>query len=133
MESAVLSHPIRDQKTFAFFNLLNNFDIGLTLSATFLLSIVGILSLAILINELTHRIRFERSFRSENRRTANARKGIALAVSIFNVKRCSAIGIFFLFVQLFFWMTELFLGNNIKTNQVVRDCLQPAIEAKISE
>ena len=113
MESVISGQCIREQKAVSFFNLLNNFNVGFTLSAIFLLSLVGIFSCSFLINEITKRIRFER------RRTVKICKRIATATSSFRVKRLSAIGIFVLFVHLFLWVSQLFLINNIKTNKVV--------------
>ena len=113
MENIIIGQFIREKKAVSFFNLLNNFNVGFSLSAIFLLSLIGILSCSFLINEIIRRIRFER------RRTVKICKRIASAVSSFGVKRLSAIGIFVLFVHLFLWLSQLFLINNIKTNKVV--------------
>ena len=104
---------IRDRKDTTYHNLLDNFKIGLTLSAAYLLSFVGILALPFFINELTHRIRLER------RRTARIGEKIKSAFGNFGVTRLSAMGLFALFVHLFLWLTQLLLTNNIKTNKVV--------------
>ena len=114
MENAALGHPIKEQKEF--FNLLDNFKVGFTLAAIFLLSFLGILALSFLINELTHRIRFEETV---VRRRPKLFKRIVSALKSFGVNRLSAIGIFVLFVHQFIWVTQLFLTNNIKTNKVV--------------
>ena len=111
MEDVLVAHPIQDQKT-SFFNLLDNFNIGITLSAVYLLSFFGILVFSFLIKELGLRIR--------QRRPVELSKRITLAMSSFKMKQLSAIGLFVLFVHLFLWQTELFLTNNIKTNKVVR-------------
>ena len=93
----------------SYFDLLDNFNVGLTLLSTYIFSFFAILSLAFLINKLTHRIRG----------TANSPKRIALALNSFELKRLSAMGLFVLFVHRFLWLTQLFLTNNIKTNKVV--------------
>ena len=111
MEGVLVAHPIRDQKT-SFFNLLDNFNIGITLSAVYLLSFFGILLFSFLIKEL--------ALRTRQRRPVELSKRITLAMSSFKMKQLSAIGLFVLFVHLFLWQTELFLTNNIKTNKVVR-------------
>ena len=113
MENVVVIHQIRDQTSLAYFNLLNNFNVGFTLSAIYLFFFFIILSLLILVNELAYRIR------SGGRETLGISKRVALALGKFRIKRLSAIAIFVLFVQLFLWMTQLFLTNNIKTNKVV--------------
>ena len=119
MEKVVLGDLIRDQNgDIVYFNLLNNFKIGITLFAAFMLSLFGILLVSFLIKQLTHRIRFG------ERRTRELRKQIVSAVSSFGVRRLSAIGVFVLFVHLFFWIIQLFLTNNIKTNKVVRPFLK---------
>ena len=114
MESVILGHSLLPhQNSVSFFNLLENLNVGFTLSAVYLLSFVGILGLSLLINELSHRVRYGAG------RTAKVFDQLSSAVSSFRVKRLSAIGIFVLFVHLFLWITELFLTNNIKTNKVV--------------
>ena len=109
-------YPLKEQKEVSFFNLLGNFKVGFTLAATYFLSFLGILALSFLINELTHRIRFEETV---VRRRPKLFKRIVSALKSFGVNRLSAIGIFVLFVHQFIWVTQLFLTNNIKTNKVV--------------
>lgn len=113
MEKIVVGHPIQGDKKTVYYNLLNNFDVGLTLSATFLCSLFIILALSFLLNELAHRIRFSSQKRIE------ITKRIALALGRFKSRRLSALGLFVIFVQQFLWQTQLFLTNNIKTNKVV--------------
>lgn len=126
MESIVLGHTIPDRQNLAYFNLLNNLDVGFTLSAAYLLSFFGILTLAFLIGELIYRVRFA------ERRPVKISKRIALALRRFQNKKLSAVGIFVFFVYLFLWLTQLFLTNNIKTNKVVRKNLNfKSFEIKI--
>ena len=99
----------------SYLNLLDNFNFGFTLSATYLLSFIGILVIAFLISLIGHRIRFGR-----RRKTIKISKRIGSALDSFGGKRLSAIGIFVLFAHLFLWLTQLFLTNNIKANKVVR-------------
>ena len=111
MESIIIGDPIHDQKgsVSSFFNLLDNFKINITLATIYLFSILGILSFSFLIKEFIHRIRRRGARRIE------IIKRIALALNSFLVKRrLSAIGLFVLFVQIFTWLTLLFLTNNIK-------------------
>ena len=116
MENTMVFQPIQEQNAISFFNLLDNFNVGFTLTATFLLSFLGILTFSFLINELTHRVHFgETVLRSR----AKLSKRIASALNSFGVNRLSAIGIFVLFVHQFIWIGQLFLINNIKTNKVV--------------
>ena len=127
METVALIQPIRDENSVSFFNLLDNLNLGVTLSALYLLSFFGLLAFSFLINELTRRIRIERG-----RRTIQISKRIALALSKFRNKTLTAIGIFVLCAQLFLWLTQLFLTNNIKTNKVVRKNLNfKSFEIKI--
>ena len=115
MSNIAVGQIIRDrEKDVAYFNLLNNFNVGFTLSFTYFSSFFAILALSFLIAELSQRIRFGR------REMVTFSKRIALSLSKFQNKRRSAIGIYLLFVHLFLWVTQLFLVNNIKTNKVVR-------------
>ena len=116
MESIQIGQGIVDRKEeeIGYFNLLNNFKIGISLFVCYIFVCFAILSTAFFIKELSYRIRFER------RRFAKISKRIVSAVSSFGVKRLSAISLFALFVHLFLWFSELFLTNNIKTNKVVR-------------
>ena len=113
MESLVVGHLVSNQKTVSYFNLLDNFRLGFSLSIAFLFSFFTILAFSFLINQLSRRIRFE------SRKTDKLSKRIDSTVSSFGAKRLTAIGVFVLFVQLFVWLTELFIINCIKTNKVV--------------
>ena len=110
----IFGHTIADRSDVAFFNLLDNFNVGFTLLAIYLCSFVAIFAVAFLINGLSKRIQFGA------RRTVQLSKQIASAAASFEVTQLSAIGVFVLFVHLFVWVTRLFLTNNIKTNKVVR-------------
>ena len=116
MESIVVGHPIREQHGLdvAYYNLLNNFNVGFTLAAVYLLSLLSILTLSFLINEIAHRIRL-----GGRRRIVKLSRRFALTLSKFQKRTLSAIGVFVLFTHLFLWLTQLFLTNNIKTNKVV--------------
>ena len=115
MESIVIDQAIRNQKDdLKFFNLLGNFNIGVTLAATYLLSFVGIVLLSLLFNELSVR----------SKRPIKIRKEIAVILNKFKNKRLSGIGVFFLFIHLFLWFTQLFLTGNMKTKKVVVDTSQ---------
>lgn len=121
MENVVLGHAIREQsKNVAYLNLLNNFNVGFTLMATYLLSVFPIFVVAFLLNELnelTRRIRC-------GARSVSISKRILLTLSKFHVRLSrqpiSALSLFFLFVHLFIWFSEHFLTNHISTNSVVR-------------
>ena len=114
MEQVIVGHSLMpNENKVSFFNLLNNFNLGITLSAVYFCSFVGILAFSLLINEFSHRLRFEE-------RPVNLFKRITSSVNSFGVKQLSAIGVFVLFVHLFFWLTENFLTNNLQTNKVVR-------------
>ena len=119
MEKVIITHPIRDIMAVSFFNLLQNLNVGFTLSVSYLSSFFTILALAFLINELTYLFRFGGRRRGRRRRIAIAQR-IALSLNKFQNKKLSAIGLFVLFVHLFLWLTQLFFTNNIKTNKVVR-------------
>lgn len=120
MEKLVVGQAIKPQGT-VYYNLLNNFNVGFSLTITFLSSILIILALSFLLNDLTHRIRFR------DQRRIEISKRIALALGRFQSKRLSAIAVFVLFVHIFIWQTQLFLANNIKTNKVVRSVLKNEI------
>lgn len=97
-----IAHPIRDHENI-YFKLLDNFKIGLPLASMFFFSSLGILFLAFLINEATHRIRSggrEMDSGGRRRRVGMMRK-IFLVASSFGITRLSAIGFFVLFVQMF--------------------------------
>lgn len=110
-EKVTISQAIKGNQKTVYYNLLNNFDVGLTLSATFLCSFFTIVALSFLLNEVAHRIRFSR------KRRIKIIKRIALALGRFQSKRMSmAIAIFVLFAHIFLWQTQLFLTNNIKVS-----------------
>ena len=112
MESVVIGQMLPHRRDVDFFNLMENFNVGIALTATYLLSFLAILALAYLLNELAYRIRFG------ERRIAKFSKKVSLASTKFRIKiskqRVSAIGWFILFIHWFMWITELFLTNNIK-------------------
>lgn len=112
-EKIIIGHLIRDRDDSAYFDLLENFNVGLALIAIYLLSFCGILAFALLINELNHRVQFGTKSRM------NILKQITSAMDKFQNKRLTAISLFLLFVHLFLWLTQLFLTNSIKTNKVV--------------
>ena len=111
MENAALGYPIRKQKAVSFFNLLNNFNLSLTLWTTFFFSFLGVLVVSFLLNKLAHRIHFETT---TARRAPKLSKQFASTVRSFGLKKVSAISIFVLFVYEFIWVTQIFLINNIK-------------------
>ena len=123
MSRVILGHSIPERKNVAFFNLLDNFNVGFGLSVTFAFSFLAILALLFLLSELSRLIRPGR------RKTITKR--IALAVRSFSADRLSAIGVFVVFVQLFIWINELFLTNNIKTNKVVSLTLHNEAKCKL--
>ena len=106
-----MGHLIEDRKESDvnyYFNLLENFSVGIALSMAYLLAFFLVLTLTFLLDELTRRI-------EGRRRAINIPKRIVLALSKFRVKqRLTAIGLFVLLVQMFIWITQLFLTNNIK-------------------
>ena len=107
----------------SFFNLLDNFKLGVDLISVYFCSFVGILAFSILLNVLTRLIRSEgvRDFRfSRSKIRVEIWEKVDRGLSNFGVSRLSAIGIFALFFSLFIWLTTLFITNNIKTNKVVR-------------
>ena len=113
MESVVAGQGIVDQQAekMAFFNLLNNFNVGLSLLFGFLLSCFFVLFAAVLIKELNHRIRF-----GEGRRFAKISQRVTWAVCSFGRKRLSSLAVFAAFVHLFFWFTQVLFTNNIKVS-----------------
>lgn len=117
MERVVIGQTIDDQKAISYYNLLNNFNLGFTLFAVYLLSLFGILTFAFLINQLTSQVQTRTDL---SRRTIKIHKRIVSTMSSFGVKRFTSIGVFVLFVYLFLLMTQLFLTSNLKTNRVVR-------------
>ena len=116
MESVMFAHLIKDREdgSSSFFNLLHNFNLGISLSAIFLGAFFTILLLSFFIGQFAHRIRFGVS------KKIQASKWISSALSNFKVKHLCAVGVFVLFIHLFLWLNQLFLTNNIKTNKVVR-------------
>ena len=110
LSSIMVAHAIHRDR-YEVFNLLNNFNFGLNVSAAYLISFIFILVISCLINLSSLRIRFGR------RGTGKISKEIVLALRSFRVNnRLSATGIFILSTHLFLWMTQLFLTNNIKVD-----------------
>ena len=110
MDRIVSGHTLPDPKdrNLAFFNLLENFKIGLALTVVYLCSLLVILVLSFFLHELAYKIQ------NGAGREKEIFKRLTSAVSSFNENRLSAIGLFFVFVHLFIWFTQLFLTNNIK-------------------
>ena len=98
---------LRDPKT-EYFNLLDNFNVGLALIAFYVLSFFACLALFLLLNELSHRVRFA------DGREVEISKRMAMAFGKFRNKTLSAVALFVLFVCQFLWFTQLLLTNNIK-------------------
>lgn len=112
--SAIVCHAIfRDQNSFL--NLLDNFNFGLTLSATYMLSFCAVLVICFLIHQISHRLQF-----GKRGRTGKAVQKTVAALGSFRGNRLSTIGVFVLCTHVFLWLTQLFLTNNIKTNKVVK-------------
>ena len=108
MSGILVGHQIHDQKRISYFNLLENFKIGIGLTSLYLCSFLGILAFSFLFNALTRRIRTERGA------TIEIHKRIALALNKLRIPTLTAIGLFALFAGQFIWFSELFLTNNIK-------------------
>lgn len=81
-----------------------------------MLALLIISFICLIIHRLTCEIKFENL-----NNYSSLSKNVQLIFISFEVKKFSTITIFILFVHLFFWFTQLFLTNNIKTNKVVID------------
>ena len=112
LSSVMVGHAIhQDRDEVSFFNLLDNFNFGLTLTATYLFSFIAILMICFLIHLINHRIRF-----GKRGRTSKTIQKVFSALGTFRGSRLSTIGLFVLCVHLFLWQTQLFLTNNIKVS-----------------
>ena len=110
LSSALVGHIVhRERNDVTFFNLLDNFNFGLTLTASYMLSFICILGICFLIHLISHRLQF-----GKRGRTGKAIQKTVAALGSFRGNRLSTIGIFVLCTHVFLWLTQLFLTNNIK-------------------
>ena len=114
VEQIYLFYGLNERKDVSFFDLIENFMIGVQLTAIYLTASLSVLLLCLLINEITNGFASSRQFVVPRR----IGQKIDLAVKSLEIRKLSTIGVFALFVHLFFWLTRLFLQNNIKTNKV---------------
>ena len=112
-ERIVVAQWFQMQNEDNFFDLIDNFMLGFGLSAAYLGSILVSGLIIFGLNELRRKIQFGVP------RIVKLQKKFAIVLSQFGMNRLSAIGIFVLSFNLFLWLAELFLTNNIKTNKVV--------------
>lgn len=97
-----------------YFDLTANFQFGLPILASYFLSFLGIILTCLFIIKMKNKL-------ASNPITN--REILTIFQKDFFTKKysLSAMGIFILFFHLFFWYTQLFMTNNIKTNKVVVD------------
>lgn len=113
VEQIFLFYGLNERADVSFFDLIENFMIGLQLTAIYLAASLSVLFLCLIINEITAGFISSRKFQLPKKFTNK----IDLAVKSLEIRKLSTIGVFALFVHLFFWLTRLFLINNIKTNK----------------
>lgn len=107
-EKTRFGHLIREERG-AFFDLMNNFKVGISLLFIYLGALLALLLIGICIRRLAYWTRFGTS------RKPNLSRGY-FADRKLGFKRFPALAIFILFVGVFLWLTQLFLINNIKVD-----------------
>ena len=124
IESEIISfgHSIFDKNDVSYFDLINNFNVGLKLLSIYLAALLIIVIFGLIINEVNFNVRSSKGV-SRRRRMIKRRKSffkkILTTFRSFNqTNKFTPICLFFIFLHMFFWFTQLFLVNNIKTNKV---------------
>ena len=105
-ENIVFGQQIRDSKNVNYFNLLSNFNVGFEIFFYYSLFLITFGFSCLLLTKFT--IKSNRNFI----------KRFYLFLSYMSRSELFKFKIIYLFLLLFFWFTQLFLANNIKTNKV---------------
>lgn len=103
------------KKNVSYMDLIENFKISLPLLAVTLGTVLLILVVCLVINELKHRLKFGIPS------TVPFTKRVTSVVRRFKAKVFTTVGIVFLFFSLFLWITQLLLIGQIGTNKVIVD------------
>ena len=106
------------QKNQRYFDLMSNFEFGIELFVFYFGALfLVLLTLSVLIRQ-HRRIRQDKR---EPAQTSSFLNYFRWSVNCFFIDQYSfsSVGLFLTFAQLYFWLIQLFLANNIKTNKVV--------------
>lgn len=118
VEQISLFYGLSDREDVSFFDLIENFMIGIQVTCIYLAVSLSVLLFCLIINEITVDFISSRQFAPNFRKPRSLSAKIDLALKSLDIRKLSTIGVFVLFVNMFFWLTRLFLMNNIKTNKV---------------
>lgn len=110
----MILQPISIKKNVNYYDLALNFNFGYSILLSYLFILFMVTLFCLLISRLT--IKIDGRFR----RKSLISKCVILFEHLFGTSFLP-INIMLLFLSLFFWFTQLFLTNNIKTNKVVID------------
>ena len=105
-ENIVLGQQIFEKSNVNYFNLLSNFNLGFEFFFYYSLFLITFGFSCLLLTKFT--IKSNRNFI----------KRFYLFLSYISRSELFKFKIIYLFLLLFFWFTQLFLANNIKTNKV---------------
>ena len=127
-EQIVALHRIFDSGGISLADLSKNFYFPIPVLTAYFVSFLVLIVASFLVTKFSFKIRFEANERKSAAEENPARTNRIpkrtwrrfLAHFLAKQERLTSIGVFVLFVQLFLWLSGLFLVNNIKTNQVVR-------------
>lgn len=113
MEKTRLFHQVNRKSDGAFFDLMDNFNVGVLLISIYLAALLAALLAGLCIRRLAYQVRFGTSRKPKLfRYFADRKLG-------FKKTHLPALSVFALCVGEFFWLTQIFLTNTIKTNKVV--------------
>ena len=111
-EKTRVGQVVHKQSGVSFFDLMDNFKLGISLLSIFLAVLLAVLLIGVCIRRLAYWVWFGAS------RKPKLFRGYFTDQKLGFIK-FPALAIFVLFVHQFVWLTQLFLTNNIKTNKVV--------------
>ena len=100
-------HQVPEQRGVSFFDLMENFKLGPSVLCTYLAGLLAAFLVGVCIRRLAYLVSFGAS------RKPKLFKGYLVDRNS-GITKLPALAIFALFMGQFFWLTELFLTNNIK-------------------
>ena len=103
----------KDAEDVSYFDLIHNFKLPISLLAIYLAAFLVIIFIGFAFHEITQKIKCK-AFKKKRL----IKKLATILRLFFSGNKFFTIGVFFVFVLLFIWFSQLFLTNNIKTNKV---------------
>lgn len=118
-ETITVGHQLDDRSNFAHFDLMDNFKkIDLQVVQIYAIVLLIILLSYLAINRISNAVG------PAVQKKRKVFESIASISQDFALNKLSSIGLFLLFVKLFFWFSRLVITNNYKTSKVVSPSMQ---------